>query len=83
MVEDKTKADRLKETIRLLKELGKIGYSELDIGYNELKKLMTDWVGDGEKRDAEINFPKQNRVAIVSLPKREDKAATIRMKVVA
>ena len=83
MAADKSKVDRLKETIRLLKELGRIGYSELDIGYNEVKKLMTEWVGDGEKRDAEIDFPKQNRIAIVSLPKREDKAATIRMKVVA
>jgi hypothetical protein len=82
-VKDKSKADRLKETIRLLKELGRIGYSDVDIGYNDVKALLTEWVNDGEKRDAEIDFPRYNRKAIVSLPKREDRAATIQLKVIA
>ena len=79
---DKCKADRVKETIRLLKELERVGYSEAVLGYSEIKKVLTQWVVDGEKGYFEIHVPQMNRVAQVSLPKKDDKAASILLKVV-
>jgi hypothetical protein len=79
---DKCKADRLKETIRLLKELERVGITKYHVGYNEIKALMTKWVQDGEKAAAEIELPRQGRVADVSLPKRADRAASINLRVV-
>jgi len=81
-VPDKTKEERVKETIRLLKALQSHGYTEKDGGYRIIKEMMTKWVADGEAADAKIDFFKQNRIAEVSLPKRGNKAATINLKVV-
>jgi hypothetical protein len=80
---DKCKADRLKETIRLLKELERVGLSEAVLGYSEIKRVMTQWVMDGEKNYVEVDIPKMNRIAQVSMPKEDDKAASILLKVVA
>jgi hypothetical protein len=79
---EKSKADRLKETIRLLKELERIGYSDAVLGYSEIKGVLTQWVNDGENVYVEIAIPKFNRLAKVSLPKMDDKAASILLKVV-
>ena len=79
---DKSKADRLKETIRLLKELQRVGFHETDPGYMEIKRIMTQWVNDGEKVRAVVSFIRHGRDAHVELPKRADKAASINLKVV-
>jgi hypothetical protein len=79
---DKSKADRLKETIRLLKELQRVGFHETDPGYMEIKRIMTQWVNDGEKVSAVVCFIRHGRDAHVELPKRADKAASINLKVV-
>ena len=80
---DKCKADRLKEAIRLLKELERVGCSGAVLGYSEIKKVMTQWVVDGENNYVEIPIPKMNRIAQVSMPKADNKAASILLKVVA
>jgi hypothetical protein len=79
---DKSKEDRLTETIRLLKELGRIGFSALDKGYNEVKDILRKWVNDGEPVETEVEFPRYDRVAKISLPKEDDKAAGIRLRAV-
>jgi hypothetical protein len=79
---DKSKEDRVKETIRLLKELGRVGFNQLDKGYNEVKDVMRKWVEDGEAIETEVEFPRYNRVAKVSLPKEDDRAAGIALKAV-
>jgi hypothetical protein len=79
---DKSKADRLKETIRLLKELQRVGFHETDSGYMEVKRIMTQWVNDGEEVSSVVSFIRHGRDAHVELPKRADKAASIRLKVV-
>ena len=73
----------MKETIRLLKELGKLGYSVVDKGYNEVKAVLTKWVNDGEPIDVDIEFPRYNRLAKISLPKMDDRAAGIVLKAIA
>jgi hypothetical protein len=78
---DKTKEDRLKETIRILKQLVELGYSDADIGYKDVKSIMTTWVNDGKGIATKVYFTRQGRIADISLPKRADKTATLHLKV--
>ena len=82
MPDDKTKVERVKETVRLLKELQLVGFHEVETGYKEIKRLMTQWVNDGESLSAVVPFPRHGREADVSLPKRADRAASINLRVV-
>jgi hypothetical protein len=77
---DKSKEDRLKETLRLLKELGRVGFSEVDVGYSEVKGILSQWVKDGEAVEAEVEFPRYYRVAKISLPKTDERAGGITLK---
>ena len=81
-VEDKPKAERLKETIRLLKGLKANGLSDGDGSYRAMKALLTHWVETGEAVDTKMDLPRQNRIAHISLPKGADRPATIALKVV-
>jgi hypothetical protein len=81
MPADKTKAERVKETVRLVKELQRVGFKPTDPGYKELYAVLTKWVNDGEAAFAEIPFMRHGRDAEINLPKTADKAATIRLKV--
>ena len=78
----KTKADRLKETIRLLKELQRVGFHSADPGYVEIQGHMTKWVADGEAFETVVPFIRHGRDAELNLPSRADKAASINLKVV-
>ena len=80
---DKSKEDRLKETIRLLHEIGRVGFSPVDKGYNEVKDILRTWVNDGVAVETEVEFPRYNRVAKISLQKSDNKAADIVLKVIA
>ena len=82
-VEEKSKADRLKETIHLLKQLKGLGYSEIDAGYKEVQAHLTQWVADGERLNTTVDFARHNRIAELSLPKVASRAASINLKVVA
>jgi hypothetical protein len=43
---------------------------------------MSTWVETGEPADYDIPFPEYGRVAVVSLPRYNNKAATIHFKMV-
>ena len=77
---EKTKGDRLKETIRLLKELERLGIRGTDLAYLEIKEMMTQWVKDGLKATRSIEMVKYGRIADVALPATEDKAASINLR---
>jgi hypothetical protein len=81
-VPEKTKADRLKETIRLLKGLQANQLSEWDGSYKEIKAILTKWVEDGDAVEAKVDLFRQNRIAHISLPKGADRPATIGLKVI-
>ena len=83
MPAEKTKADRLTETVRILKGLEGMGIATTDTGYIEVKGLMTKGVQDGLKASAVVEFARHNRRGELELPLREDKAATLNMRVVA
>jgi hypothetical protein len=80
---EKTKADRLKETIRLLKELQRVGISDNAFGYDEIKRIMTQWVNDGVKVNTTVELPRHGRQAVLTLPNMDNKAAGINLRVVA
>jgi len=81
-LEEKSKADRLKETIHLLRQLGNLGYTDLTPGFSEIQATLKQWVQDGEKCDKDIDMFKNNRIAELRLPKFADKAATLKLRVI-
>lgn len=79
---EKTKGDRLKETVRLLKELQRVGIRVNDPGYKEIQRLMTVWVNDGVALTTVVELVKYGRQADLSLPTKADRAASINLRVV-
>lgn len=78
----KSKEERLKETITILKKLQEVGFAETEPGYQEIKRLMSKWVHDGEAASYKVEFPRYGRRADLVLPARADRAATINLKTI-
>jgi hypothetical protein len=77
----KTKEDRLKEGIHLLTQLRDGHVKEQYFGYQELKRMISEWVNTGEAWHGKIPFPEHGREAVVELPKFNNKAAGIHFNV--
>jgi hypothetical protein len=52
----KTKGERLKETITLLKKLPEVGVPTSSYVYEQVKQQMTLWVSDGPAFDDRFDF---------------------------
>ena len=78
---EKTKEARLSETINLLKELQTNGVKKNSLSFQDLKKKMSEWVNTGSSADYTVPFHEYGREAIVSLPRYDNKAATINFNV--
>lgn len=78
---EKTKGDRLKETVRLLKELQRVGIRVNDPGYKEIQRLMTAWVNDGVALTTVVELVKYGRQADLFLPTKADRAASVNLRV--
>ena len=61
----KTKADRLKEGIAILKQLRDAGVKEYSLGFIELKTKISEWVNSENSWDGVIDFSEYGRVADV------------------
>ena len=81
-MEEKTKADRLKETVRLLNELQRVGIRKTDSGYKEIQRLMTAWVNDGVTQTTMVELYKYGRQADLFLPNKANRAASINLRVI-
>jgi hypothetical protein len=77
---DKPKADRLKETVEILKKLKEVGIGEYDAGYQAVKEHMTRWLEDGRAAAYTIDFPRHGRKGELELPRRADKAASLQLR---
>jgi hypothetical protein len=77
---DKSKEDRLKEGISLLKQMKDLIKDDEHPGYLELKQAISTWVNDGKAYDGKIDFYDHHRYAEVSLPRSANKAATVAFK---
>lgn len=79
--EIKTKEDRVKEGVALLKQLKSAGVSDTSIGFLELKEKINAWVKSEHSWEGTVSFPEYNRVAEVDLPRYNNRAAGINFKV--
>jgi hypothetical protein len=77
----KTKEDRLKEGINILKQLREAGVQEYSLGFIELKEKISEWVKSENSWEGRIIFNEYGRIADVELPRYDNKAAGINFKV--
>jgi hypothetical protein len=78
MTNIKSKGDRLKETITLLKKLPKVGVPMESYQYSQVQDLMTEWVNGGPAVSDRLDFI--THWADIVLPANEDSVASINMK---
>ncbi len=76
----KPKAERLSETITILKKLQEVGIPETDPGYKEVKAAMTNWVQTGEPASLKVDFLRHGRRGELTLPFRAGRAAELFLK---
>jgi hypothetical protein len=77
----KSKEDRVKEGVALLRQLRDGGVKEYSLGYLELKAKVSEWAGGDGSWEGTIPFPDYGRVAEVDLPKYDNRAAGINFKI--
>lgn len=77
----KTKVDRLKEGIYILKQLQDNGVRDYSLGFIELKEKISEWVKSEDSWEGTIDFRDYGRIAIVELPKYDNKSAGLNFKV--
>jgi hypothetical protein len=77
MVEDAPKptAERLKESMTILKQLQDLGIHPTDPGYKELSGKFNEWIRGGEAWQGNVDFHRWNRRARVLLPTKAGRVA--------
>lgn len=73
----KTKEERLKEGITLLKKLRDAGVPADNLGFKEIQKAVSDWVVNGESFRATIPITRYDRDADITLPEKKGQTAQI------
>jgi hypothetical protein len=80
---EKSKSERLKEGITILKKLREIGIDAEDSGSKSIQKAISDWVNTGDELPLTvIPFARYDRNAHISLPKYVGASANIVLKVI-
>ena len=74
----KPKAERLKETITLLKKLPQVGIPDSSYAYEKVNGLMTAWVNDGPAHTELIDF--KSHWGTLVLPVKEGKVSSLDLK---
>lgn len=74
---EKTKEERVREGISLLRQLQDIGVDPADPQYIMLKDRVSDWVKTGDPWAGKIPFTSYGRVAEVLLPRKAAAAASL------
>ena len=77
----KSKEDRLKEGINILKQLRDNGVRDYSLGFMELKDKISEWVKSEDGWEGTISFSDYGRIAEVDLPKYDNRAAGLNFKV--
>lgn len=80
----KTKEERLKETLHILRKLDDVGAGpdKGGQGYIELKERLTQWVTSGEPWAGKIRFSTVNRIADCILPGKSSAVASVNLRIV-
>ena len=74
----KSRAERLKETITLLKKLPQVGVPRESYAYSQVQDLMTVWVNDGPATRTMIDF--ESHTGELVLPVEEGKVSSLDLK---
>ena len=73
----KSKGERLKETVVLLKKLPEVGVPTSSYVYEQVKKEMTNWVSDGPVFDERFDFG--THWGDLKLPVKEGQVASLNL----
>ncbi len=76
MVKYKTKAERVKESVEILKKFIEVGIRQTDPGYRETKQYLDEWIKTGESRTYKYTLIRYARKVELILPSREGIAPT-------
>jgi hypothetical protein len=77
---EKTKYDRIKETVNLLKGLLNNGISDTNDAYSQIKAHLDEWIKTGGAATHVIEMRTYKRTAYLTLPRTADKAAEMVLK---
>ena len=76
-MESKTKEERLREGINVLKRLRKIEIPQTNFGIQTIQKRISEWVSTGAAIKDVIPIPNYDRDAHLTLPKEKSKTAEL------
>lgn len=76
MVNYKTKAERVKESVEILKKFIEVGIRQSDPGYQETKGYLDEWIKTGESRTYKYYLHRYGRKVELILPARAHIAPT-------
>jgi hypothetical protein len=78
MSDIKSKAERVKETITLLKKLPDVGIPRESYAYSQVQDLMTVWINGGPAVTEKIDF--ESHWGTLVLPVKEGKVSSLDLK---
>jgi hypothetical protein len=73
----KSKMDRVKESITILKKLQELGIPTNEPGYTLTKQHLDEWIQGGDRWDGRVDFPRFQRRAEMVLPVRADRVVSM------
>ena len=80
VITEKPQADRIKETMEILKSINILGIPLNSPEVNELKGHFNNYVKDGTCWAGSISFERFGRIVDVNLPKRADKLVEVTLR---
>jgi hypothetical protein len=80
VISEKSKEDRLKESLEIFRSLKKLGIPFDSPEVQELKTYMDAYVRDGICWSGTVSFLRFRRIAEVNLPRRADKQIEVTLR---
>jgi hypothetical protein len=77
----KPKAERVKDSVKLLTKMKEVGIPTNDSGYLEIKQRLDEWIQGGDKWSGTIRFSRVANTAELEIPTKPGKE--IMMKLIA
>ena len=79
---DKPVSERVKESVHIIEQLRQLGVVETTPSLKILREHLNEWIRMGEPWAGSVEFPSYGRVAKVVLPRRADRAATLKFLII-
>jgi hypothetical protein len=76
-IQEKSKGDRVKETITILRKLMDFGIMDHTDAYLKTKEYLDEWIQTGEEAQHLVDFSKVKRTGILVLPKESNRSAEL------